>query len=76
MTSIDSLAFYMCDNLTTVYYTGTPENWKNIIIDASNPELFHATRYYYSEKQPTDITYQYWHYVDGVPTVWESATTE
>lgn len=29
-----------------------------------------ATVYYYSETEPTDAG-DYWHYVDGVPTVWE-----
>lgn len=26
--------------------------------------------YFYSEKMPTDKSYIFWHYVDGVPTIW------
>ena len=70
VTSIDDLAFLNCTSLTTVYYTGTPEEWRQISIGSSNSRLPYATRYYYSETQPTDTTYQYWHYVNGVPTKW------
>ncbi len=54
-----------------VYYAGTPLEWSLI----SYPEyddtgINYITRYYYSESPPTDTAYQYWHYVDGIPTVW------
>ena len=68
VTSIDWNAFDEC--LTTVYYTGTADEWSNITIDSENAELTSATRYYYSEGAPTDTEYHYWHYVDGVPTPW------
>ncbi len=69
VTTIDDFAFYNCSSLTSVYYTGTSEEWLAISIGSSNKELIHATIYYYSESQPTEEG-NYWHYVDGVPTVW------
>ncbi len=68
--SIMSDAFNGCRNLSTVYYGGTVADWENITIEQKNTFLTSASRYYYSESQPTDTTYQYWHYVDGVPTPW------
>ncbi|MBE6601121.1 MAG: leucine-rich repeat domain-containing protein [Ruminococcaceae bacterium] len=73
VTSIREGAFVRCGNLRTVYYIGTAEDWSNININSynnANTSLTSATRYYYSETQPTDTTYEYWHYVDGVPTKW------
>ncbi len=70
VTSIGDHAFYDCTSLTTVYYTGTPEEWGQISIGSSNSYLTDAARYYYSETEPTDTTYPYWHYVNGVPTKW------
>ena len=57
--------------LNAVYYEGTAEEWSSINIDPwSNDRLINAPKYYYSEEQPTESG-NYWHYVDGVPTVWE-----
>ena len=56
-----------CDNMTSVYYKGTAEEWTKISIGSSNYELTDATRYYYSEEQPT-AKGNYWHYVDSKPT--------
>ncbi len=57
--------------MNNVYYLGTPDEWNNITILKNNDYLSYATRYYYSEEELTDTTYNYWHYVDGVPTKWE-----
>ena len=35
----------------------------------SNSDLTNAICYY-SETEPTDTTYNYWRYVDGVPVAW------
>lgn len=70
ITSIDKYAFSNCDNLTSVYYKGTTSEWTNITIESPNPYLTTGTRYYYSEAQPSE-TGNYWHYVDGIPTVWD-----
>lgn len=70
VTSIGDCAFVNCSSLTSVFYKGTAEQWNTISISNGNSDLTSTTRYYYSETQPTDTTYKYWHYVDGVPTAW------
>ncbi len=62
-------AFAGCINLKSVYYKGSEADKAEITIGNGNYELTSATWYYYSESQPTTIG-NYWHYVDGVPTVW------
>ncbi len=69
VTSIGSYAFYDCNSLTSVYYDGTREQWSNMNIGSDNYYLTITTRYYYSETEPADEG-NYWHYVDGVPTIW------
>ena len=71
VTSIGRSAFYDCSSLTSVYYMGNAEQWSEITIGSDNYYLASAaTRYYYSETTPTDDG-NYWHYVDGVVTIWE-----
>ncbi len=72
VTSIGSYAFRDCYHLDIVYYGGTSEQWAAIDIVSYNTYLTNATRYYYSETQPTDSG-NYWYYVDGVPTKWITA---
>ena len=67
--SIGECAFSICSSITFVYYNSTEDSWDNITISPNNTDLENATRYYYSETQPTTEA-NYWHYVDGVPTVW------
>ena len=72
VTSIGNYAFYNCSSLTDVYYTGSEAEWQVIDIDHvydGNSCLTNAARYYYSETAPTTEG-NFWHYVDGVPTVW------
>ncbi|MDE5548411.1 MAG: leucine-rich repeat domain-containing protein [Clostridia bacterium] len=72
VTSIGESAFGGCRSLKAVYYKGTAEEWKAISIHSDgNSELTDATRYYYSETQPTEEGH-YWHYdTDGVtPVAW------
>ena len=61
--------FFSCTSLTNVYYGGTADEWNDISIDSFNSNLENATRYYYSENEPTEDG-NYWHYVDGVPIIW------
>ncbi len=70
VTSIGEYTFYDCTNLNTVYYGGTADDWSKVQIGSENSYLSSATRYYYSETQPTDTESNYWHYVNGVPTAW------
>ena len=69
VTEIDWMAFYYCEKLTSVYYNGSESDWNDIKIDTENKYLTSATRYYYSEIEPTTEG-NFWHYVDGVITVW------
>ena len=71
VTSIAFLAFDDCDSLASVYYKGTAVEWAEISMGLSNESLTNATRYYYSEEEPTEEG-NYWHYdTDGVtPIVW------
>ena len=68
VTNIDSYVFYGCNKLTSLYYNGTVDDWANISISRGNDYLTNATRYYYSEEEPTDDG-NYWHYVNGAVTV-------
>jgi hypothetical protein len=74
VTSIGYRAFNDCINLSTVYYGGTTEDWDVITVGSNNSYLTEATRYYYSEEEPTEEG-NYWHYdSDGVtPVVWTKA---
>ena len=67
---IGQKAFSDCSSFTSVYYTGSIDEWANLYIDYYNGEFENATRYYYSEVQPTDTYNKYWHYVDGEITKW------
>ena len=69
ITDINQSAFENCTSLTTVYYSGTAQDWAKISISSYNTSLTNATRYYYSESAPTKSG-NYWHYVDGVVTKW------
>lgn len=82
VTSIWEYAFSNCSSLTTVYYGGTAEQWKAILISSDgNSRLTNATRYYYSETNPfqgegAETGGNYWHYdTDGVtPVIWTKET--
>ena len=70
VTSIGASAFRNCSAFTTVYYSGTPEQYAQISVSSTqNTSFNNATVYYYSLEQPTDAG-NYWHYVDGVITKW------
>ena len=71
VTSIGSGAFDGCNFLEKVFYGGTSEQWNSISIGSSNDLLTSASVYFYSESDPMATTGNYWHYVDGVPTIWE-----
>ena len=70
--SVKFVGVSACNGL--IYYNGTPDDWSNISISIQEgfyDYLSTAPRYYFSETEPTDTTYQYWHYDEnGVPTVW------
>ena len=62
ITSISNSAFSYCNSLKSVYYKGTANGWAKISIDSfGNSDLTSATRYYYSENEPTESG-DYWRY--------------
>lgn len=65
-TSLSDISYYAfagCTSLAEVYYEGTEAQWNSIHIgDNENaPIRYNATKYYYSEKHPTEKG-NYWHY--------------
>ena len=69
VTKKEYAAFYSCDNLDVVYYGGTEEEWNAIPDGYGNDKLYYATVCYYTKTEPLTAG-NYWHYVNGVPTVW------
>ena len=67
--SIEYYAFNYCPALCNIYYTGTPSEWRNISICMVDSSLANAEYYFYSEAEP-ETEGNFWHYVDGVPTIW------
>lgn len=54
-----------CDNLENVFYCGSEEDY----LEIENNESITQEIYYYSESAALSAG-NYWHYVDGEPTVW------
>ena len=76
--SIATEAFYLCRELKTVYYMGTQEEWNTIGVDNTNnynSSLLNATRYYYSETQPSTECYSWYYAEDGITPVAVEAHT-
>ncbi len=69
VTNIGSYALNYCSSLKNVYFLGNQEEFNSIIISNDISYLTDATIYYYSENEPQE-TGNYWHYVDGVVTIW------
>ncbi len=58
------------DSFLIFYSGGNDDAWDTIDIESIGNEILEDTViYYYSETEPT-VPNQFWHYVDGVPTVW------
>lgn len=73
LTAIDGSAFSGCEALTEVFYCGTAQEWEQVkITETGNDTLLNSTVYFYSETAPAEQG-NYWRYVDGVATAWESA---
>ena len=76
---IENNMLVLVDASIAIYYTGTEAEWRKIQIHGcnynegwgDNEVLKYAPRYYYSEEEPTEEG-NFWHYVDGVPTPWET----
>lgn len=66
--NIELDAFYGT-SLREVFYLGSENDWNKIGIGDGNISITNATRYYYSETQPS-TSGKYWRYVNGRPSVW------
>ncbi len=76
-TSVTSIGSNLLLGVTgvSIYYAGTQAEWDEMTVDSDNTNLNNATKYYYSETQPTDTTGNYWHYVSDVPTAWTTSSS-
>lgn len=64
VTTIGYRVFDRCPYLKNIFYEGDYESFSQF-----EDRIDISLVYYYSETEPTDPG-NYWHYVDGVPTVW------
>ena len=60
---------FSSSNLKTIFFGGTEKQWESVKLEYGNGPANSAVTYYYSEKKPS-ASGVYWHFVDGVPTVW------
>lgn len=79
---IGSVSFAGVGFGTYIYFKGSKDDWSKIVIYHIDPltdkvvnkkvnmEDFKNYTCFYSEKRPTSDSYNYWHYVDGEPSIW------
>lgn len=77
VTSISEKAFFWCESLERVFYKGSKAGFKKLVVFDNENNLFDNGKknikiYFYSEEKPdeNEMWEYFWHYVDGVPTVW------
>lgn len=68
LTTIESSAFSGWSSLEKIYYLGDIASWSSISGSNTLPE---GKIYYYSSEEPSEAG-NYWRYIDGVPTIWET----
>lgn len=68
--AIPGQSFYVC-NIGKIFYEGNYIDRQGVNISDSSQSLNRADWYYYSENEPSDLGYNYWHYVDGKIVIWE-----
>lgn len=59
---IPYMCFDGCSSLYRIYYTGSPDEWESRYVQEGNDAIENATVYYYSDDQPEEDGYTYWHY--------------
>ena len=77
--TVGNYAFSNCSKLEKVYYFGTEEEWSTITINYwGNEYLKNATRYLYSESEPslneesTSYLGNWWYYDNSEINIWDS----
>ena len=69
---LDSQSFSGCKSLSRIFYEGTDAMFTKLLdLEAYHLSYYfsNASVYYYSEQAPTDRG-NFWHYADGIPTIW------
>ena len=66
---VGDCGFSTCTSLTRVYFEGNQTEWNAISLNQEKATLEAKGLYFYSENEPGEAG-NYWHYVDGVPTIW------
>ncbi len=69
VTEIGTSAFANLPRLTNVFYAGYAFEFSAITLGDGNEDLTGAHVYYYTEDKPVGNG-KYWHYVDGIVTIW------
>ncbi len=69
--NIGNIIFKGCEKISNIYYTGTLTEWNDMTSGIYDSYLANLDVYYYSEIKPVFSNTKSWHYVDGVPTIWE-----
>lgn len=69
-TSIGSGAFYGCTSFDKVFFTSDTVVDIHLNMSDNTQQYVNATKYTYSVTEPTEPG-NYWHYVDGEPTIWQ-----
>lgn len=69
VTEIAENAFVSLPKLTNVFYGGYAYEFIEIDIANGNDDLTEANIYYYTDEKPEGEG-KYWHYVDGIVTIW------
>ena len=71
ITSLGNQTFFYNWGIDSFFLKISPEKWANILESYVNDYdgIDRPTVYYYSETEPAEAG-NYWHYVDGVPTIW------
>lgn len=69
--SIGVRAFDGCSAIKRILYEGTESEWNEVVLEekAFIERLLNKYLYFYSEEEPINEG-NYWHYVNGEPTLW------
>ena len=73
ITTIGKNAFSGCTNLVYVYYQGLNGGWQKITIGEGNEILSSDKLCFYSETEPVNMDYVFWHIENDKPVLWEAA---
>lgn len=71
VTSTEMNTFLNCTSLNMMFFIGTAKEYKNLSYTVGFSGLRNFTPYIYSETEPTDTTYKYWHWNEGKITIWQ-----